>query len=265
VIRSGADKLIHKAVKPYVLRLQAEDYLELPDIIENDVPVELPGPARKAYNEMEKEAFALLDAFVDGDADNFLNTEHAAAARNKARQIANGGVYNDGKKWVHIHDAKMEALESIIEERGGKPVLVAYEFAHDYERACQFFKDKFPRIGGGVSARKTDDLVTQWNNGDIPVFWVHPAAAGHGLNMQGCDTADCIVWFAPPDDLELYDQLNARLRRQGSKIKKLVIHRLIAVETFDVAGVRRLHSKADVQTSLLDALKAYRRTRLTNH
>jgi len=260
-LREGSDKLIYKKLKPYVLRLQAEDYLDLPDIVENDIVVVLPPKAMVVYEKMEEEAFAELDA------DTVLNAANAAAATSKCRQIANGAAYIEGSKYVDLHTEKLEALESIFEERGGRPVLVAYEFKHDYERACKYFKTTFPVIGGGTSAKQADRHVTAWNAGDLPVLWVHPASAGHGLNMQGCDDADCIVWFTPTWDRELYDQLIARLRRQGSKLKRLYVHRIVGYLTVDFAVLRALGKKDAVQRGLLNALRTYRKektSRLVN-
>jgi SNF2 family DNA or RNA helicase len=252
-LREGSDRLIYKKLKPYVLRLQAEDYLDLPDIVENDVVVVLPPKAMVVYEKMEEEAFAELDK------ETVINAANAAAATGKCRQIANGGAYIENGKYVDLHTVKLEALESILEERGGRPVLVAYEFKHDYERACRYFKTKFPVIGGGTSAKMADKHVQAWNAGDLPVLWVHPASAGHGLNMQGCDEADCIVWFTPTWDRELYDQLVARLRRQGSKLKRLYVHRIVGYLTVDFAVLRAITKKDAVQRGLLDALRTYRK------
>lgn len=254
-LREDAEKKIYAKLKPYVLRLQAEDYLDLPDIVENDIVVPLPERARKVYDEMEEEAFAELDA------ETLLNAANAAAATSKCRQIANGAAYMQEGAYAELHTAKLEALESILEERGGRPVMVAYEFRHDYERACKYFKQTFPCIGGGVSAKQADAHVRAWNAGELPVLFVHPASAGHGLNMQGCDEADCIVWFTPTWDRELYDQLIARLRRQGTKLKRLYVHRIVGLNTVDFAVLRALRSKDKTQRALLGALRTYRRER----
>lgn len=254
-IRKGADVTIYKKIKPYALRLQAEDYLELPELIENDVRVTLPVSAARVYLEMEIAAFAKLD---NGEE---LNPANASAAVGKCRQIANGAVYAADKAWRGVHTAKLEALESVIEERGGRPVLVAYEFVHDYAHACEYFKTTLPCIGGGVSPRRADELVRAWNAGELPVLFVHPASAGHGLNMQENVDADCIVWISPTWDLELYDQLNRRLYRQGTRAKRVVVHRLIARQTIDEVAASVLKSKNKTQKMLLDSLKTYRRAK----
>lgn len=254
-IRKGEDVTIYKKIKPYALRLQAEDYLDLPVLTENDVIVTLPVPAVRVYIEMEIAAFAVLEDGAE------LNPANAAAAVSKCRQIANGAAYTEEKNWRAIHTGKLEALESIIEERGGRPVLVAYEFVHDYEHACEYFKNEFPCIGGGVSPRKTDDIVRRWNAGELPVLFVHPASAGHGLNMQENPDADCIVWMSPTWDLELYDQLNRRIYRQGTRAKRVVVHRIIAEQTVDEIAAKVLRNKNRTQKTFLDALKQYRRSR----
>lgn len=251
-IKPGADKLIYNAVKPYALRLKAEDFINLPEMLENDVLIHLPTKAYELYLRMEETAFAELDT------GGYVNATHAASALSKCRQICNGAVYTEDGKWEAVHTAKLEALESIIEERGGKPVLVAYEFTHDYQHACAHFKNAMPLIGGGVNAKTASRYVDQWNAGELPVLWVHPASAGHGLNMQEYEWADCIVWFTPPYDLEQYDQLNRRLRRTGSKAKRIVVHRLVGEGTADYAALRALERKTTTQNSFLDALKTYR-------
>lgn len=255
-LRDGSDKRIYKKLKPYVLRLQAEDYLDLPSVVENDIVVILPPKAMVIYEEMEEEAFVEINSTTE------INAENAAAATSKCRQIANGAAYIEDGKYVDLHTMKLEALESVLEERGGRPVLVAYEFRHDYERACRYFKTKFPVIGGGISAKQADLHVQAWNAGELPVLWVHPASAGHGLNMQGCDDADCIVWFTPTWDRELYDQLIARLRRQGSRLKRLYVHRIVGYLTVDFAVLRALAKKDAVQRGLLNALRTYRKEKI---
>lgn len=256
-LREGEDKVIYKKIKPYSLRMEAKDFIDLPDFVENDIVVFLPPKARELYERMEDDAFAELED------SRLINPATAAAALSKCRQIANGAVYTDGEndknRVAEVHDAKMEALESLFEERGGKPVLVAYEFRHDYDHACSYFGKSFPVIGGGTSTKVADKLVDQWNAGELPALFVHPASAGHGLNMQECADADCIVWIAPPHDLELYDQLNRRLLRSGAKFNRLMIHRLIAYQTFDhFYATQNLNRKNKVQKNLLDALKSYR-------
>jgi hypothetical protein len=140
---------------------------------------------------------------------------------------------------------------------------VAYEFKHDYDHACEYFKRDIPRIGGGVSAKEGKRLEAAWNAGELDILFAHPASVGHGLNMQECEEADCIVWFCPTYDLEHYDQFNRRLRRSGAKFKRLFIHRLIAYNTADHVSARALHGKHKDQKSFLDALKTYRASKPT--
>jgi SNF2 family DNA or RNA helicase len=261
-IRKGADVLVYKKIKPYALRLQAEDFIDLPDMVENDVYVDLPTKAFETYFKVELTAFAELEDGAE------LNPASAAAAVSKCRQISNGAVYatlrDSLSKAVNVHDAKMEALESILEERGGKPVMVAYEFVHDYSHACEYFRQTFPFIGGGVSPKRADELVRAWNAGELPVLFVHPQSAGHGLNMQENEESDCIIWMSPPWDLELYDQLNRRLRRSGAKFNRLFVHRLIGRSTVDEIAAAVLRGKNRTQKKLLDYLKTYRKSHKRN-
>lgn len=257
-LREGSERAIYRAIKPYALRLQAEDFLELPKVVEVNVTVDLPPKVRDIYESMENEAFAIID-------EEGFGAGHAAAALNKCRQIANGALYrDDSKEFVSLHYEKCMALESLLEERNGRCTLVAYEFEHDYKQSEKYFGKKLPRIGGGVSAKEADKLVAKWNAGDLPVLLVHPASAGHGLNMQDCELADAIVWYGLTFDLELWDQLNRRLYRQGAKFKQMYIYRIIAANTVEYGMIRSIEKKDKKQKNFLQALKRYRTDKVTN-
>ena len=246
-LRPGAEKQIYEKLKPLVLRLAAEDYLKLPPLVTNDVFVELPPEARKAYDQME----ALLITEVKG---KVVTAANAAAATGKCRQIANGGSYlGDGARWTNIHDAKTEAVQEIVEELSGKPVLVAYEFRHDLERLQAVFPEA-PHLGGGVTPRTQAEVERAWNAGELPVLFAQPQSVAHGLNLQGVGAA--VVLHSLPWDLELLDQLVRRVWRQGQR-ERVVVHRIIARKTVDEAVVRTLAGKDRTQRALLGALRSY--------
>lgn len=259
----GAEKLIYKRLAPLVLRMAAEDYLDLPPLVTNDVWVDLPAPARKQYNEMQK---LLLTAVGD----NLVSAANAASATSKCRQIANGGAYLDREvtdieaweadeaklakpKFAHIHEAKTDAVEELVEELNGKPALIAYEYKHDLERLQRRFPGA-PFLGGGVTAKKQKEVEAAWNRGELPVLFAQPQSVAHGLNLQGVGAA--VIFYSIPWDLELYDQLVRRVWRQGQK-ERVVVHRVAARSTVDVAVLKALAEKKGVQDSLLKALQEY--------
>jgi SNF2 family DNA or RNA helicase len=244
---------IEARIADLVLRLDAQDYLELPELITNDVMVDLPADVRKAYKQLERDLFFSLDQgeLVETEAVE-VQAFSAGAKYLLCRQVANGGVYVEKGISAKAHRAKIEALESIVEELAGKPCLVAYQFKHDLERLQEWRPAPF--IGGSVSARETDRLVDQWNGGELPLLYVQPRAMSHGLNMQGA--GNDIVWFGLTDDLEVYQQTNARIYRQGVK-NNVRVHRILARSTVDVAMRLRIDNKALAQKSILDALREY--------
>lgn len=169
---------------------------------------------------------------------------NAATLSGKLLQMANGAIYNEEKEVIHIHDRKLDALEDLIEGANGKPVLVAYWYNHDLQRIKQRFS---------VREIKTSQDIKDWNNGEIPVAVIHPASAGHGLNIQfGGST---IIWFGLTWSLELYQQTNARLWRQGQN-DTVVIHHIIAKDTIDEDVMKALRKKEKIQSALIDSVKA---------
>lgn len=260
-MREGADKQIFKALKPYVLRMDADDYLELPSLVVSNIKVELPAKAREIYDRMEIVMFAQLD---DG---RKLTALTAGAASVKCRQIANGAAYlsldnpvaTKREQYAEIHTAKLDALEEYIEERQGKPTIVTYEFNHDLERILKRLGKKTPVMGGGASMKETARIEAAWNAGDIPVMLGQPQSMGHGLNLQA--SGDAIIWFSPIWDYEVYDQTIRRLRRQGSKNARIFVTHIIASDTVDLAVLGALSHKKKVQNALFDALSTYRKAR----
>lgn len=263
VLKPGADKLIQERIKPYALRMEAKDYLQLPERIENTVRVTLPDDVRELYDAMEEEMFVTLE----GDDIQALS---AAAASNKCSQIANGGLYFDKweergeerllvKGWKELHNVKTEAVEDLVEEASGVPCIVAYDFHHDRERLLKAFGKDTPVLGGGTSDKAADAIIKAWNLGKIPVLLAQPSSMGHGLNLQ--TGGNHIILHSLTYDYEVYDQFILRILRQGASFDHVFVHHVIATKTVDEAKMRAMKSKAKTQTSFMDSLKAYAASR----
>ena len=204
----------------------------------NEVKVELSDNEMDAYKSMRDDMVMSLGEDIDIDAMN------AAALSNKLLQMANGAVYDESKNYHVIHDRKLDALEDLIEQANGKSVLVAYWFKHDLER----IKSRFD-----VRELKEDQDIRDWNAGKIPTAIIHPASAGHGLNLQSGGST--LIYFGLTWSLELYEQTNARLWRQGQK-ESVIIHHIISKGTIDEAVMAALKSKEKTQSALINAVKA---------
>jgi SNF2 family DNA or RNA helicase len=179
-----------------------------------------------------------------------VTAANAAALSNKLSQMANGAVYTDDDNTIHIHDRKLDALEDIVESANGNPILVAYWYKHDLERIVKLLeklKVPYSRIGSNES-------IEQWNKGEIAVGLIHPASAGHGLNLQSGGST--LVWFGLTWSLELYQQTNARLWRQGQSSKTVVVQHIIAKDSIDERVMKALRQKDNTQTALIDAVRA---------
>lgn len=235
--KAGAEEKIYKKIGDITIAMKATDYLPMPDRIINKINIPLSATEQKRYDTLKRE----MAVSVKGKEIDAVN---AASLSNKLLQMASGAVYDDEKRMIPIHDRKLDALEEVIEGANGKPVLVAYWYKHDLER----IKKRFT-----VQEIKTKEDIADWNERKIPVAVIHPAAAGHGLNLQsgGCT----LVWFSLTWSLELYEQTNARLYRQGQK-ETVVIHHLLAKGTIDEDVMNALAHKNKTQAALIDAVKA---------
>jgi hypothetical protein len=243
--REGAEQLIYEKISDICLRMDAKDYLDMPDIMHVEQPVQLPPNAREIYNQMRKDFLAELEG---GDVTAF----NAAAKTSKLRQISNGSVYMDDKSVHVVHDAKIKALGDIIEQMQGNPLLVAYEFQHDRDAIVKL--TGCPVLGGGTTVSQQRKIITAWNRGELPVLAVHPASAGHGLNLQAGGHHIC--WFGLTYNLEHFDQLLARIWRQGQR-EKVFVYYLLAENTLDRLVLKALRGKNHTQKKLLDALKKH--------
>lgn len=233
----GAEEKIYNQISDITISMKSADYLKMPKCITNEVPVYLSEKEWIIYSDFRDEMVANLG-------DEEIDAVNAAVLSGKLLQMANGAVYDDKNKAHLIHDRKLDALEDLIEGANGKPVLVAYWYKHDLER----IQKRFP-----ARQIKTSKDIEDWNNGNIPIAAIHPASAGHGLNLQSGGST--LIWFGLTWSLELYQQTNARLYRQGQN-ETVVIHHIIAKDTIDEDVMTALTRKEKTQTSLIDAVKA---------
>ncbi len=239
-LEDGAQQEIQDLLSDLCVSMDGKDYLDLPPMIPEEHYVRLPPKAREACARLEKE---LLLPFVDGKGDVVVNT--AATLSNKLLQMANGAVYDENHGVREIHAEKIEMLQEIIESANGQPVMVFYNFRHDVDR----LKKVFPK----ARLLKTQDDIKAWNEGKIPIFLLHPASAGHGLNLQ--DGGHIAVWFGVNWNLELYLQANKRLHRPGQKYP-VILHHILAKDTMDEQVMAALVGKGNIQKQMLDAVKA---------
>ena len=236
--REGAEDAIYALISDICISMKATDYLDMPERIDNRIEVSMSPKERKLYDDFQKDMVLSIG-------DEELDAVNAAALSNKLLQMANGAVYGEDKTVIPIHDRKLDALEDLVEAANGKPLLVAYWYKHDLQR----IKARFKNVRCIDTAKDIDD----WNAGQIPLALIHPASAGHGLNLQ--DGGCTIVWFGLTWSLELYQQLNARLWRQGQK-HTVVIHHIITKGTHDEDVMRALENKDTRQSALIEAVRA---------
>lgn len=242
----GAFEEIAERISPLTLQLSAEDYLQMPDLYNVTLTVDLPPAVRKQYDEVE-------DEFITKIGEELIVAANAGAAGTKCRQIANGAVYISKTDYVTVHDAKLDALEDLVEELAGAPLLVLYEYKHDLERLQARFKNGVS-IGSGVSERKTSSTIKAFNAGRVPLLFGHPASMGHGSNLQGACRHVC--WFGITWNYEYYDQAIARVYRQGQKAKSVFVYHIVAANTLDEKVMWVLIDKEKRQQKLFDLLVA---------
>lgn len=233
----NAENAIYEKISDITVSMKANEYLKMPELLTSNYGVELSNSEKNQYDEMKK---SLVLEITDGE----ITASNAASLSNKLCQLSNGAIYDDEQNIVEIHDRKLEALEDIIESMNGKPLLIAYWYRHDLER----IKSRF-----SVRKIKTSEDISDWNDGKIPVALIHPASAGHGLNLQ--NGGSTLVWFGLTWSLELYQQTNARLYRQGQK-NTVVIQHIITKGTIDEQILKALQKKNKTQADLIDAVRA---------
>jgi len=239
---------ISTLVAPLVLRMKAEDYLELPKLTNQMVWLDLPPDARKIYKDLE-------DEFIAEIGDEVVIAPSAAAAGVKCRQVLNGAVYiNAQHDWKTIHEVKLEALEDLVEELSGQPLLVLYEFKHDMERILK----KFSKCGqiGGQSMSKDQVVINRFNDGSLPMVVGHPASMGHALNLQGACAHVC--WFGLTWNFEHYDQAIRRVWRQGNEALRVIVYHLCVRDSLDEVVVKTVNSKDKTQATFMSHVQSLR-------
>ena len=236
--RPNAEEEIYRRISDITISMKCTDHLNMPELISSQCEVVLSDDERKQYEKLKSELVLTLSA---GE----ITVSNAASLTNKLSQLSNGAIYDDDRNIVEFHQRKLDALEDIIESANGNPILVAYWFKHDLERIRKRFD---------VREIKTSKDITDWNIGKIPVAMIHPASAGHGLNLQSGGST--LVWFGLTWSLELYQQTNARLWRQGQTSGTVVIQHIITKGTIDERILTALNKKELTQNALIDAVKA---------
>lgn len=240
-MKDGAEEAIKVAISDLCISMKAEDYLQLPECVTVDVPVYLDRASEKRYEEFEREMLLQID-------ENTLDAGTAAVLSGKLMQFANGAVYDEDRNVVEIHGEKLDRLSELVEGLNGQHALIFYNFRHDLERILKHF-EKSPLV---IRELKTAQDEADWNAGRIDLLLAHPASAGYGLNLQ--QGGRHVIWFGLNWSLELYEQANKRLHRQGQS-ERVIIHRLITQGTRDEDVAAALEGKQDVQNALLEALK----------
>lgn len=240
--KEGSNDAIQNKISDICISMKADDYLELPDIIYEEIPVALDSKAQKSYDELEKEMILALDTGEE------ISVANAAALSNKLLQLANGALYNEKRDVTEIHDCKLERFLELIEQLNGKPALVFYNFQHDRDRIIKALEKSKLRL----RVLKTPQDQIDWNNKEIDILLAHPASAAYGLNLQA--GGNHVIWFGLNWSLELYQQANKRLHRQG-QTEKVIIHHLVCKETRDEDVMEALQNKGDVQDALVESLK----------
>jgi len=253
-LKPGADQEIFKKIAPISIRIDAADYLTLPQLVTRDLEVDLPEKAMTVYRDMEKE-------FIARVAGGEITAANAAAASSKCRQIVGGAVLHDPipgscelRKIEIIHKAKLDVLSDLVDELRGEPLLVAYNYVHEVEMIRGALGKETPYIGGGVGGTEGQKIIDRWKTGSLPVLLVNPTSAAHGLNLQG--SMQHLCWFTQTWDLEIYQQMIARILRQGSTADRVFVYHILARRTLDVWRILpALEKKAGLQQALFEAVK----------
>lgn len=239
----GAEAEIYHRISDITISMKSTDHLKMPELVSAEYEVHLSDEEQQRYDDLKEDLVLQLPG---GD----ITAANAASLSGKLCQMANGAVYSDTGDVVHIHDRKLDALEDLIEAANGKPVLVAYWFKHDLAGIFE----RLHKLHIPFSYLDTSDSIRRWNNGELPVALVHPASAGHGLNLQSGGST--LIWFGLTWSLELYQQTNARLWRQGQTANTVVIQHILTKGTIDGRILKALSQKDSTQAALINAVKA---------
>jgi len=239
----GAEEAIYGKIADITISMKCTDYLRMPECVVNEVNVRMTETEKQKYDDLRKDMVLSL-----GDAD--IDAVNAASLANKLSQMANGAVYDENGKTHVLHTHKLDALEDLIEAANGKPVLVAYWFKHDREQ----IEERLHKLHIPFRSMDKDDGIRLWNAGAVPVGLIHPASAGHGLNLQAGGST--LIWYGLTWSLELYQQTNARLWRQGQTADTVVLHHIVTERTIDDRIMAALRKKEKTQDTLIESVKA---------
>ena len=239
----GAEEVIYRRIDDITISMRAHEHLRMPGLITTNYEVEMSPQERRTYEALKRE---LMLSLPDGE----VTAANAAVLTGKLLQLSSGAIYGDDGSVMHIHDRKLDALEDIIEGMNGRPLLVGYWFKHDYERIAR----RLTEAGIPFERLDSEESLKRWNAGKIQVGMAHPASTGHGLNLQ--DGGNTLCWFSPTWSLELYQQMNARLYRQGQKAETVVIIHIVTKGTVDSRVLKALAEKDRMQEALIEAVKA---------
>lgn len=250
-LRPGAkDEIDRRLADGLCVSMRKEDWISMPPMLHNRVTVRMDAKEREVYEHLKKHKVLLQ---LDGkDLDTEVVGATAAALANKLLQLAGGSVYDESGGVVEVHSRKLDALAELTEEAQGQPLLVFYAYKHEADRIMKKFSQAV--LMGKGEGKDTANIISRWNQGEIPMLVCHPASAGHGLNLQ--EGGHIIIWYSPIWDLELYQQANARLHRMG-QTETVIVHHIVCEDTLDDHVLEVLAEKDQVQSSLIDALKAY--------
>ncbi len=239
----GAEREIYRRISDITISMKAKDHLKMPELVESNHTVQLSKPERDKYNAMCEQ---LILSLPEGE----ITAANAAVLSGKLSQLANGAIYTDDGGVIRIHDRKLDALEDIVESMNGKPLLVAYWFRHDLER----ISNRLSKLKVPFEKLDSDSSIRKWNAGELPVALIHPASAGHGLNLQS--GGNTIVWYGLTWSLELYQQTVARLWRQGQTANTVIVQHIVAEDTIDERMILALKCKNATQAALIEDRKS---------
>ena len=239
-----AEETIYDKISDITISMKAKDHLKMPDLISSECKVQLSEKERKVYEELKDD---LVLHFTEGEE---VTVANAAALSNKLSQMSNGAIYTDEKQVIHIHDRKLDALEDLIESANGKPLLLAYWFKHDLTR----IEERLKALNVNYGKLDSSESINRWNKQELSVGLIHPASAGHGLNLQ--QGGSTLIWFGLTWSLELYKQTIARLYRQGQTSSTVGVQHIITANTIDEQILKALIKKEKTQDALINAVKA---------
>jgi SNF2 family DNA or RNA helicase len=242
-LNPGAEERIYRAIEDITISMKAQDHIKMPELISTEYKVHLRTAESLKYKGLKKHLVLQLK-------DERITAANAASLTGKLLQAANGAIFSDDEQSVILHDRKLDALEDLIEAANGNNLLVAYWFKHDLQRITERLK----KLKVPFACLDTSQSIERWNAGELPVALIHPASAGHGLNLQ--NGGNSLIWFSLTWSLELYQQTNARLWRQGQRSETVVVQHIITTGTIDERIMQVLSGKARIQDALIEAVKA---------